>query len=309
MGIAGVRFYLATTQSSYMGIDGGAYLQDVLLYWYHIAPIAEEVHFQRPPLAPGYILALFLWIWDLKPIAYNLYSAFGSMLLFPGYYLLAQRILGHKWAVLAVIAASLDWQQWVMFVTGVVPVLGFGGICMALWAMIGISEENKVRHRASLLFVVPLIALSNQTSAGIALVSLSVAFLVLPNKVRVGAWLAGAGMLALAICWPWYINVLPGSDQVSYPGPLFYLPPITEYVWWQAPALLAVAGFAIFNSLVVTKPQGSAIRPVVMVSTIIIVHTLLCLVSSNDETVMNILFRSGIWVSLYMVMEQVSFTF
>ena len=124
-------------------------------------------------------------------------------------YLLARRLLGPWWAVLAVVALSLDWQQWTMFVTGVVPVLGFGGICMALWAMLGISQENRAYHRAGLLFAVPLIALANQTSAGLALISLSLAWLLLPAKCRVGLWLCTAGVLALAISWPWYAPVLP----------------------------------------------------------------------------------------------------
>ena len=237
------------------------------------------------------------------------------MLIFPFYWLLARRILGPAWGALAVVAVSLDWNQWTIFVTGVVPVLGFGGICLALWAMLGIADKEKPPgaykpggslmarrpnrdllnvHHLALILSIPLIAYSNQTSAGLALVSLTVAWLALPGKRGVGMYLAIGGLLAIAVAFPWYAAVLPGSDKVAAPGPLFYLPPAYQWQWYQA-VIVAGAVYASIRLIRARKVEPNGLR---VLLALVVTHTALSLVWSNDEALMNILFRSAIWVTV-----------
>lgn len=283
--IAGARLVLALTHDTFLGIDGGAYLLGAFQY----IGGPEQSGFLRPPLAPGYILGAFVQLWGVTPFAYNLYAALFSLPLFPAFYLLARRVVGAKWGALATVFLTLDWEQWVLFVTGVVPVLGFAGICIALWAMVSLSEErHEGRAKAALILSLPLIALSNQTSAGLALISLPLAWLMLPNKRSVAVWLGLGGLMAVAVAWPWYLHVLPGSAKVAYPGALFYLPPVYESVWYQATLVMAITGIGWKLGAFSTP----ALRAIAAVT---VGHTLVSLVWSNDEAVMNILFRSNIW--------------
>ena len=298
LGLAAVRLSLAVLHPTFMGVDGGAYLLG--MFQYIGGP--EQTGIERPPLAPGFLLVPTTWLFGVTPLGFNLYAALGSLAIFPPFYLLARRVLGPTWAVLAVVALSLDWEQWVLLVTGVVPVLGFGGICLALWAMVGMAEDDKRDdvdaigsqwvHGIVLLFSIPLIALSSQTSAALALVSLGVAWVVLPGKARTGFVLGLGGLTAIGMAWPWYEGVLPGSDQVAYQGPLFFLPGIGESRWYQA---CIVLGFLAWGWWKVKGEKPPAIRAL---TALIVAHSLLSLVWSSDEAVMNLLFRSGIWQSV-----------
>ena len=295
LGLAAVRLSLAALHPSFLGVDGGAYLLG--MFQYIGGP--EQTGIERPPLAPGFLLVPTTWLFGVTPLGFNLYAALGSLVIFPPFYLLARRVLGPTWAILAVVALSLDWEQWVLLVTGVVPVLGFGGICLALWAMVGLAEDGERDnvgvagrdwiHAIALLISIVLIALSNQTSTALALVSLGVAWLVLPRKPFIGFILALGGLIAIGMAWPWYERVLPGSDQVAYQGPLFYLPGIGESRWYQAGIVL---GFLAWGWWKVKGEKPPAIRAL---TALIVAHSLLSLVWSSDEAVMNLLFRSGIW--------------
>jgi hypothetical protein len=121
-----------------------------------------------------------------------------------------------------------------------------------------------------------------------------VAWAALPDKRRAGIYLAAGGLLAIAVAFPWYIHVLPGADKVSAPGPLFYLPPLYQFQWWQ---FLMFAPVAIVAFVVVKKRRDAnvGLKVVLWVTS---AHLLASLVWSNDEAIMNILFRSAIWVTL-----------
>ena len=280
--IAGVRLVLALSHPTFLGIDGGAYLLGMFQFW---AAGPEQAGFARPPLAPGYFLVPFVSAFGLTPLAYNLYAAVFSMALWPAVWILARRILSPWWAVGAVVLVSLDWEQWVMFVTGVVPVVGFAGLTMALWAMIA----NKPRW---LLLIIPFIALTNQTSAGLGVITLAAAWIALPHKKQLAIYLLAGGLLALAIGWPWYAPVLPGQDKVAVPGGTFYMTPFSEYQWYEGVGILLLL-------LAVNKlwDRAGAIRPeLTALCYVVAAHTALLLIWSRDETIQNVLFRGGIWV-------------
>ena len=290
MAVAGARLYLALSHDTFLGIDGGAYLLGMYQFWGN-GP--EQAGFDRPPLAPGYLLVPFVWAFGVSPLGYNLYAALGSMVLWPFFWLLARRILPVQWAVLATVLLSLDWEQWIMFVTGVVPVFGFSGLCVALWAMLSIAEGPQLRGpKLALILAIPLIALLNQTSAGLALLSLSAAWLALPNKRIIGGWLAAGGALALLVALPWYQGVLPGGERVAVPGQLFFLVPLTEYQWLQA-AMVAVTllGIEALWRRAERRPLG-----IKMLVYVVAAHVSVLLVWSSDEALQNILFRGGIWL-------------
>ena len=290
MAVASARLFLALSHDTFLGIDGGAYLLGMFQFWGN-GP--EQAGFDRPPLAPGYLLVPFIWLFGVTPLGYNLYAALGSMVLWPSFWLLARRILPVWWAVLATVLVSLDWEQWIMFVTGVVPITGFSGLCIALWAMLSLAEEPQRRGPIIALFMtIPLIALSNQTSAGLGLLSLSAAWVALPNKRTVATWLGLSGVLALVVAFPWYQGVLPGAERVAVPGPLFFLAPFTEYQWQQAAlVILALLGIETLWRRAVDPPLG-----IKMLSFVVAVHVSVLLIWSSDEALQNILFRGGIWL-------------
>ena len=288
--VALLRLTLALTHDTFLGIDGGAYLLGMFQFWGN-GP--EQAGFDRPPLAPGYLLAPFVWLFGITPFAYNLYAALISLVLWPSFWLLARRILPVAWAALATMLVSLDWEQWIMFVTGVVPIVGFSGLCIALWSMLSMAQEPQRRiPKLALILTIPLIALSSQTSAGLGLLSLSAAWVALPKKRVTATWLATSGLLALGVAYPWYLDVLPGAERVAVPGPLFFLVPFSEYQWQQAAVvILTLLGIEALWRRAERPPLG-----VKMLSYVVAVHVSLLLVWSSDEALQNILFRGGIWL-------------
>lgn len=286
--VAVVRFHLAINHPSFLGIDGGAYLLGMYQYW---GDGPAQTGFDRPPLAPGFLLVPFVWIWGVTPLAYNLFAAFFSMAVWPAFWLLARAILPFKWAAIALIFITLDWQAWIMFVTGVVPIVGFAGICVVLWGMLRTSENPTRASKAAILLGIPFIALANQTSAGIALLTLPAALLMLGDRRRVLVWLGLGLALALALALSWYVNLAPGASETRYPGPLFYLTPLTQYQWQQA-------GFTLLFLLFVSFVWKQAPPGIKMLSFVVGAHMPFLLLWSSDESIMNVLFRGGIWIMI-----------
>ncbi len=283
--VAGVRIGLAATYAGYLGVDTGAYLLGVNEVW---GGEPTGTSFTRPPLAPGFFMVPFLWAFP-GYLGANLYAAVFSMSIFPSFYLLAQRLLGSRWGALATVGLALDWPLAEMFVTGVVPITGFAALALVVWGMMGLSSKNpKFRYASAIALGIPLIAFTNQTTLGLAFVTVPLAWLVLPGKRRVAIALVLGAVLALSAL-PWYLDVLPGSARVSYPGPLIYLNP-----WWSSQWIQGVYGI-LAGALVLR------LRPVVgmrLLAILLIVHATLNVFLSNDEALMNIFYRSSYWMAV-----------
>jgi hypothetical protein len=285
LGMAGVRIGLALTYAGYLGVDGGAYilgLQEVQ------AGELLGVSFGRPPLSPGWILYPFME-WVGGAAGYNLYSAVLSFAIIPPFYLLARQSFGAGWGALATGAFMLDWSLGAeMFVTGVVPLLGFGMLALALWGMVGLGVAPGRRHWAAIIIALPMAALTNQTSVGIGAVAIPLAWLMLPNKRAQVAALTMGAAVAVAVAFPYYLDVLPGSARVSYPGALVDFHP------WQSSShyLLALTGLVVGGATFITKAPP-AVRAMGLM---VMVHGVLNVFISHDEVMMNIFYRSGLWM-------------
>jgi hypothetical protein len=305
--IAGVRLGLVLTYDGFLGVDSGAYGLGVLQFF---GPPGEylDTSFSRPPLAPGFLYTPFWFLTDgFTPLGSNLYAAVFSLSILPGFYLLARRIMGQHWGALATVGLTLDWPLGEMFVTGVVPITGFGMLCLVLWGMLGVAEGSQSwRHWLAVILAVPLVAFTNQTTLGIALVAVPIAWLILPNK-RANLIALGAGAFLALSALPWYLHVLPGQPRVSYPGPLLYLAP-----WWQLSSWLQMAGGVALGALVLKlRPHWSRYgyldipervkvphEGLRLMAVLLIVHAVLNVFLSHDEAVMNIVYRSSYWMSV-----------
>jgi hypothetical protein len=273
------RIGLNATYNGYIGVDGGAYWLGLHRFVSEPGPYLDA-SWPRPPLAPGFLLWPFQAAFG-DMLGFNLYQAVFATSILPPFYLLARRLLPAWWAVAATVGISLDWPLAEMAVTGVVPITGFGAMCLALWGLINIADDHHPFHWPSWLAVIigiPLIAHTNQTALGISLVVFPIAWLVLRRKGDTLTALISGGVLALTAL-PWYMEVLPGSPRVNYPGAL-----IEPHFWWESQWL----------QLLFSLPLGIAVlrltryRPMVLVGVLIIVHSIVQVFISSDETLMNI---------------------
>ena len=274
------RLIFALGHDGFLGVDGGAYLVG------RNAVLGDEptnASFSRPPLAPGWLLVPSTALLG-DQLGYNLFAAVFGMALLPAFYLLARQVLGPGWGALAAAGFAMDWPLAEMFVTGVVPIVGFAFLTITLWGLIGSSAPQlSRRHAAAVVITIPMIAFTNQTSAGLAAVMLPVAVAMLPQKRRHVALLSAGAVLALTAL-PWYWSVLPGADRVSYPGPLLLLNP-----WWASQWVQAAAGWLV--GLLVLRSPGS--KPVRMLAAVLLVHASLNVLLSFDESLINIFYRSS----------------
>ncbi len=284
--IMGVRLGLALTYQGYLGVDGGAYILGAQQL---LSQGVDDVHFARPPLAPGWLLVPLTELIG-GTTGYNVYAAIFSMSMFPGVYLLARSLVGPRWGALATGALALDWRMWELFVTGVVPVTAFGFLALALWGLIGISR-GRMYNKLYILAIVaglPLVAFTNQTTLGLAVVTLGVAWLTLPNKLGTARVLMLAGAVTL-VALPWYIDVLPGTARVHYPGPLVYLHPAWSAQWHQSAVGLGIAA-------ILWRTTRAA--PLRALAAVVAAHSALNVFLSFDEAVLNVMFRSGHWMQI-----------
>ena len=288
--MAGLRLVLAINHEGYLGVDGGAYLLGMAQFW---GGEPTGTSFERPPLAPGYLLVPFMELIG-GSLGFNIYAAVFSFAVFPGFFLLAQKIIGTRYAALATVALSTDFALGEMFVTGVVPLAGFGFLALLLYGMIGLSEEGNWKHRAAVVLSMPMIAMTNQTALGLALVVVPIAWLFLNKKIQL-LMVLGAGALVSLSALPWYLDVLPGQSRVSYPGPLVYL-----NFWWSSQWLQALYAIVVGSSILYLfrSEKLGARRSERIIATLLLVHAVLNVFLSNDEALMNIFYRSSYWISI-----------
>ncbi len=294
LGLVAFRLALSLGFDGYLGVDGGAYLLG------RNAVLGDEptgAGFPRPPFAPGWLLVPFTSAWG-DDVGYKVWaSVFSSVPILFGSFLLATRFL-RPWIAVAMCGfLAFDLLHAEMFVTGGLPLVAFGLIAVALWAVVGLAEHGWRRREALTLAVaLPSVAYVNQTSAGIAAIAIPalVLFLVLcgtpaiPLLKRLALPIGAGGLLALTAL-PWYLSVAPGSSILSYPGPVVYLSGWGSSVWLQ---FLIAVPLGIFVWMKAPRPALRAIGGLA------VLHGTLLLFLSADETVINIFYRSRYFVAI-----------
>lgn len=305
-----LRLFLTLTHDGYLGVDGGAYLLSVN------AVLGNEptgAGFPRPPLAPGWLLVPFVETLGVDG-GYKVWSAIASLAPVVPVYLFTRQ-LGVAPALFAATFLLLDLNHAEMVVTGALPLIAFGLLGTAWWAMCSLVERWSWRTAGVLAGCVGLIPWVNQTTAGLALVTIPVfamALLWYNRKLAVpqenmprlafrtssGTGLGGAANLSptyrlcLPLCvgavialeaLPWYIQVLPGTGLLHYSGKFLYLANWADSSWWQ---LLLAWPLGVW---MIRKGEAPWLRALgVMVC---LLGTLL-VGMSTDETVLNIYYRS-----------------
>ena len=289
-----VRLVATLTHDGYLGVDGGAYLlQAKRLLGLHI----EQIDFTRAPLGPGIVLIPFTSLLG-DDVGFKVWAAiFAVIPLFPAFYLLARRFLTHRVALVATAFLAVDLWQWEMLVTGVLPLIGIGLILLALWGLAGTGTD---RDRLAVIVAVGLIPYVNQTSTGLAAVTIPTFLVALSfysrslDPIRLNIYPLATGVAIAAFALPWYKDVLPGSPRLSFPGPKIYIRPWSSagwvQVWFAMPVAVALVKWAPTPALKALAVAMGA-------------HSILTLFGSYDESIINIFFRSQHVVSPLLVLS------
>ena len=299
-----LRLALALTHDGFLGVDGGAYL---LSRNYVLGDEPTGVGFARPLLAPGWLLVPFTAVWG-DDIGYKVWSAVSATVPLVAVYALARQWLNRSRSLIALSIVAFDLWQAEMFVTGALPLLGFGLILSVLVLMLTLHRQWQWRTAAGLAASLGLIAHVNHTSAGIAAIVVPTAFLALVAFERRAEWQAhirvlivlgigsAIGMLAL----PWYWDVRPNSDIMHYSGRWIYLVNWGDMAWFQFP-LAVFAGVMMLRSSITSLKVAGVV--------VLLLGTML-LFLSTDETVINLFYRSRylvmmlIWPALVWVVAE-----
>ena len=299
------RLVLVLTHDNHLGVDGGAYLLS------RNAVLGDEptgAGFPRPPLAPGWHLVPFTALLG-DDVGYKVWAAIASMAPL-GAALLIGRMFLRPWSALAVVALiAFDPLHGEMMVTGALPLLGFSLIGLAMWAMAKLHDPTTFqwRHVVVLTLSIPLIAHVNQTSSGIALIVLPLYLLALGATTTVSRAtgehglnlvqriasaplaqlpaslsLIAGGLLALTAL-PWYIAIRPNSEILHYPGPWIYVAPFSDAAW-----VFPFIGIPV-GIWVLLRASAPSLRAL---GVIVIVLTVLQLLWSTDESILNVFYRS-----------------
>ncbi len=296
-----LRLALVLSHGAHLGIDGGAYILSAMDV---MGQDSTHVGFSRPPLAPGWLLTPFIEI--LGPnIGFKLWSVLFSLPAMLPVYLLTREIAGKPAALFALAFFSVDIMQMEMFVTGVLPLIGFALLGMALWAMLRLVSDSP-RSKRSYFLLTALLALClgvlpyvNQTAAGIGIIILPFTYFALMHfkaserkefkGLEVGDVFWGVtpgaiiGALLAIGAIPWYILNAPGNGELSFPGPLIHT------VWINDPAIIqTIIAFTLAWLALRDRPDY---RVKTLVSILLFLGVLI-LFLSRDEALINIFFRS-----------------
>ena len=281
-----MRLALTLTHDGYLGVDGGAYLLSVN------AVLGDEptgAGFPRPPMAPGWLLVPFVEVFGGE-VGYKVWASIASLLPIIPVYLLTRR-LGVTPSLFAAGFLSLDLLHAEMIVTGALPLIGFALLGIVWWAMGRLSQRWSWAHAGVLAGCLGLLPYINQTTAGLALVTIPVYFLALtwfnrqclsPTMLPIIPPLLLGGIIGLGAL-PWYLGVLPVTGLLNYPGPFLYLTHPFDSAWWQ---LILAWPLGIW---LVRKGGEPWLRALGVL--ICLLGTLLVFLST-DETVINVFYRS-----------------
>ena len=256
-----------------------------------------EQGFPRPPLAPGYLLSPFLYFFGLD-IGYKIWSAvFSIPPIFATYYL--SRIwLKRKFAIWVALFVGVDMSFMEMLVTGALPLFSLSLLILVITVVIRCHNLTMSNWKAGsiIIFCIPLICVINQTSFAIMIYAIPILFIILaiiksPRINDLSSQIihllpqALAVILGLLICLffiDYYIN--PEISKLTYPGPLIYLSPIWDSVYWfNIPIGLTVA--------IMTYKKTKS-RSLKSLAVLLLIVTIITPIVSYNEAVMNIPYRS-----------------
>lgn len=292
-----LRLALTLTHEGHLGVDGGAYLLSVN------AVLGDEptgAGFPRPPLAPGWLLVPFVEVFGTG-VGYKVWASVASLAPAVPVYLFARRIGGSGLScspALPLFAAGfvlLDLLHGEMVVTGALPLLAFGLLGTVWWAMAELVDRWSWRKALVLAVCLGLIPWVNQTTAGLAVVTIPVYAAALgwfhrddllrspfERLSRLMFPLAIGGVIALGAL-PWYLEVLPVTGMLAYPGAIIYLTNWADSAWWQ---LIIAWPLGIW---IIRKAEAPWLQSLGVL--VLLLGTLLAFLST-DETVINIFYRS-----------------
>ena len=285
LGTLALRLTMSLTHDGFLGVDGGAYLLWAKQLTHDDLRL---IGFQRTPLGPGWLLVPFIELLG-DDAGYQVWNALSSVLVIPAAYLLAQRVLTPRQAVMATVFVALNPWHWEMLVTGSLPAIGISLIFVALWGMMAVIEGDSGRwHRIAIIGSIGLIPYVNQTStglAGIALPALVIAYAVQARSFKpfhavLPYWVIGA-LLALPSLY-FYGDVLFNSAYVAFPGSKLYI-----YNGYHGGML--VAAYGLFVAYFAIK-HGNP--PIKALGVVLAAHSFLPLFASHDEAIINVLYRS-----------------
>lgn len=325
LGFLAFRLWLTLGHDALLGVDGGAYLDGLRIT---LGGADLGVGFPRPPLAPGLMLWPFIELFGIDN-GYKIWSSIASVLPAIPVYLMARRIHSRFPSTAAVFAAGfllLDILHAEMLVTGALPLIGFALLGMVIWAM-GETEEWSFKKGFTLAICLGLIPWVNQTTAGLALITIPVYGLALwffhsnwwteDNRTTpygnppvsspltlftfLGPFMILGGIIGLAAL-PWYLDVLPVSGVLNYPGPYIYFSPWTDSSWLQVFLALPIGIFVVVRGI---APWMKAL------GVLICVYAALSPFLSTDETVINLFYRSRYLLAIpfYVAITWIVFTF
>ncbi len=295
--VFGLRIVTALSTDGYLGVDGGAYMLSALRV---MGDEQTGTDFVRPPLAPGWLLAPFIALFG-NVTGFNVYAAVFSMPLLIAGWLIGRSLLGRAGGMAVLVGLSFDTFLTIMFVTGVVPLVGFTFVLVASWGMWRIADPpmkpgsyGQIRLPLpatptgffAIVIAIPLIVFTNQTAAGLALIVLPLQWLLLPRKRETLLALMTGGLFAL-FALPWYFDANPVSGKLTYPGPLLAPHPLTDYQLWIGPLVLAVL-FTIRRKLD-AKDAPVWVRPA---AAVVGTLALMQMFQSHNEVVQNLTFRA-----------------
>src|SRR3989304_4355930 len=226
-----IRLYFILNHQGMWGVDGGAYLLS------RNSVLGDEptgTDFPRPPSAPGWLLVPFTYLFG-DDYGLRYFALFASLVAFPPFLLFASQLF-KGWKL--VWAAGLllgDWMLAEMFTAGVLPMVGFSFIFLALWAMWHSKRRWDWKIAAILAICFPAIAYTNQTSTGLTALVFPAFVLGLGSDrafLRRLLLPVVVGVALASTAWPWYANVAFGSGMLRYPGPLVDFYSLSNAGWF-----------------------------------------------------------------------------
>ena len=281
--------------------------------------------FPRPPLAPGWLLVPFVHYLGMD-IGYKVWSSVASVLPAIPTYLMARRIGSSspakgshpppRWIPAAAFAAGfilLDLLHAEMIVTGALPLIAFALLGLVWWAMGELAEDWSWSSAGVLIISLGLIPWINQTTAGLALVTIPVYGAALVGFKAKATWdtqqitgfiryndhflsviprlaipLFAGGVIAICAL-PWYLQVMPGTGLLNYPGPFMYLSPWNDSSWVQVALAVPLGLYVIWRG---QQPWLRALGVLILLLAVLLPWL------STDETVINIFYRSRYLLAL-----------
>ena len=277
-------------------MDGGAYLIGLNQLLGTDTSGITGPGLPRLILGPGLLLWPFVEAFGIN-YGMRIFAAVASVLPIAAVYLLARKVIGVRWSMVAAGTVTFDLWQAEIMITGTDPLIGYALVLVAMWA---VTECHNWRGRVTLAFALPLIAHTSMTAAGIAAIVLPVftmAWWWYGRKIscwcRLCWWRenmaqilipVAIGLLLALTALPWYLPQMPGGATTAYDGPVWYPAPLWDSTWymllWEIPSALFIL-WRLRNVTPGLKAVGMTMLVIIPV----------WMAWSYDESLLNVMYR------------------